>query len=700
MARRLLRVSELLVTGLAAVTVVLGAVGLLYLLRPVTSSWPGPTLRQALPLDQLAGTDRVRLLSFVLVWSFAGLALGVLAFAVRIERLTAGILAALLTGGLLYATTGFSIFVVQQIEAAGAFQRAVYTPALYLATAFAALGGAAFGPRHAKTSRRAPLILAAFVAVSGLVDIGSVITPGVSSSLSAIENVAPSALPHLARALVVPTGLALVVLSRGLRRRRRRAWQVTTMLVIAAALLHILEGRPHYEAAVANTLLATVLIARRHDFAGRGEPDMRNRFLGRAVLYIGAIVLYGVVALWINRLAIDRPYTLGFAVRETAESAVGLDISGSRHVLGDFGDWFPLSVFLLSVTAAISLLWMWIAPWRRRVVPHEREWLRAHEIVSSSGCDSLAPFVLRRDKSYFFSDDERSLLAYTVVAGVAIVSGDPIGPVEEAESLLSRFIEFAHDRGWRVGILGAGERCVDLYRRLGLRVLYHGDEAVIEPRFFSLEGRPIRKVRQSVARLEREGYRAEVRYAGEIPYEERAELEDVLLEWRGGQPERGFTMELDTLFRLEGNEAVFVVGRDAEGAIKGFLHFAVVGRVGLSLSSMPRALDTPNGFNEWLVVEAVGWAKAHRLDYVSLNFAPFAAVFSDAEADAGRKLLRSALEKLKFRFQLDNLSRFNHKFQPRWQPRFVVYEHLGDIPRVSIAGLAAEGYLSLPGARR
>jgi len=32
--------------------------------------------------------------------------------------------------------------------------------------------------------------------------------------------------------------------------------------------------------------------------------------------------------------------------------------------------------------------------------------------------------------------------------------------------------------------------------------------------------------------------------------------------------------------------------------------------------------------------------------------------------------------------------------------RLVVYERVTDLPRVAIAGLAAEGYLSLPGAHR
>lgn len=159
-------------------------------------------------------------------------------------------------------------------------------------------------------------------------------------------------------------------------------------------------------------------------------------------------------------------------------------------------------------------------------------------------------------------------------------------------------------------------------------------------------------------------------------------------------------MELDTLFRLDGSDAVFVIGRDGAGRIKGFLHFAVVPQSALSLSSMPRALDTPNGFNEWLVVEAIGWARDHGYPQVSLNFAPFAAVFSDEEADMGRRLLRGALQTLKFHFQLDNLLAFNRKFFPRWQRRYVVYEQLGDLPRVGLAGLAAEGYLTLPGSHR
>jgi lysyl-tRNA synthetase, class II len=172
--------------------------------------------------------------------------------------------------------------------------------------------------------------------------------------------------------------------------------------------------------------------------------------------------------------------------------------------------------------------------------------------------------------------------------------------------------------------------------------------------------------------------------------------------WRGDQPERGFVMALDTLFRLEDEHALFVIGKGPDGNAAGFLHFAICRRFSaLSLSSMPRLRSTPNGFNEWLVSEAVAWARENGFAGVSLNFAPFAALLApEADLSTLQKLERTALLRLKGRFQLDNLLMFNRKFFPTWQRRFVVYERKLDLPRVGIAALAAEAYLPFSGRAR
>ena len=266
-----------------------------------------------------------------------------------------------------------------------------------------------------------------------------------------------------------------------------------------------------------------------------------------------------------NRLMADQPYSFRFAFGVIGRALAGLSFHGADHLSGAFGEWFPLTTFLLGTSALAFLLAEWLAPWRYRLQQEAHERRLAGALVQQWGVDTLAPFALRGDKSYFFSDDRSAFLAYRVVGGVAIVAGDPIGPGMRHCGLVRDFVDFAHRRGWRVAILGASESALEVYRSLGLRAAYHGDEAVVDTASFSLDGRPIRKVRQSVHRLVRCGFTARALRPSEIPAELRAELEDIARDWRGTAPERGFVMALDALFALGDDDAMFVVGFDAQG---------------------------------------------------------------------------------------------------------------------------------------
>ena len=51
-------------------------------------------------------------------------------------------------------------------------------------------------------------------------------------------------------------------------------------------------------------------------------------------------------------------------------------------------------------------------------------------------------------------------------------------------------------------------------------------------------------------------------------------------------------------------------------------------------------------------------------------------------------------------FQIESLYRFNAKFFPRWEPRYLVYEGALGLPRAGVAALWAEGQLPKPSLRR
>lgn len=676
-----------------AVLLALVAVGWLYL---VHAPLPGPRIGDALPLDELPRHDAVPLLWFVLVWGAVASLLGLWARRARMERVTAALLLGIVVGLFVYAETAISIAVVRQVALRDAFDAAARTKAVYLPAVLVAIATALLAePRRA---RRIPLVVAFAVAGGAALDLLHAVLPGDDSGL--LAPLTPDAAGSLTRAAAVLAATALLLSVRGLARRRRRAWQVATLVAGISTLLHVLHGLD--QGTLASAVMLVVLVARRHDFDGPGDVGTGRRVLKRVAIVVAALLAYGTATLWINQQAADQAVGLSFGLHVIGRSLLGLDLHGSKHLVGAFGSWFPLSLLLLGVSGLLWIVEGWIAPWRHRVVQEEHEREHARALVRTWGTDTLAPFALRSDKAYYFSEDGSAFLAYRVVGGVAIVSGDPIGEHDRADELLARFVRFARERDWRLAILGASEPWLPLYAKHGLHALYHGDEAVVDTASFSIDGRAMRKVRQSGHRLEAAGYRQAVLRPSEIEPALRSELEEVAREWRGKAPERGFVMALDALFGLGDEEAVFVVGFAPDGQAAGFLHLGIspAGRA-LSLSSMPRLRSTPNGFNEWLICATIEWARDSGFDRVSLNFAPFAALLAPAATLTGvQRIERRVLLALKGHFQLDNLLAFNRKFLPAWQRRFVVYERRRDLPRVGLAALAAEAYLPFQGSRR
>ena len=610
--------------ALAVVLVTSMATGWLYWLRAGAAHWPGPRVADALPLDELPGHDSVPFVAYLTAFAVAGVLLGLVARAVRLDRLTAGLSLAAGTAVWLILADALCLLVVRQVPAGQALQAAARLQPCYLAAALAGAGGAALG-RDTQRGGMAPRLLAWLVAAGGLVNLVSALFPHLGPAAGLLERLAPRVVSPAAHALLVPAGVLLLITSRGLARRNRSAWRLTVALLSLSVLLQLLRG-PDYAAAMGTGLLTVAMVARREDFPHRGDPAARPSALLRLAGILAFAVVYGVAALWVYRTASDLPFSLSSALLDTLR-AMGGQLPRDVDLLpGEFAEWFPLSV--LSIVA-IGVIWaaaVWIRPWRQRFFPDTARREQAAEITHRWGTDTLAPFALRPDKEWFVTG--QTLIAYRVVRGVALVSGDPVGPPEAAGRALEAFLAHAGARGWRTAIMGASGRLLQEYRDLGLHPLYHGDEAVIDVTGFSLDGRRMRTARQAVHRLDRNGYHAEVVMAGDVAPALRAELTAVEHTWLGGA-RKGFTMELDSLFRLGGNDAMFVIGRDPGGQVAGFLHLAVCpASRSLSLSTMPRRRDTPNGFTAWLIVKTVTWAHGNSFTRVSLNFSPFAGLLA------------------------------------------------------------------------
>jgi lysyl-tRNA synthetase, class II len=503
-------------------------------------------------------------------------------------------------------------------------------------------------------------LLAAGAALVGVIGLVSALTPEMADRFDLVRGVLPPGFPEAARVLTVAFGIGLIWLSRSLARRRRRAWQLAVVVVVASAAAHLAKGLDFEEAGI-SLLLLVALVRWRRRFDVPGDPASVRPLLG-----------------------------LGAALAGVAAVAGGAEVRGVE-LSPRAGD----ALLGLGVALGFLALYFWLRPFGHAVAQTVGERRAVRALVEAYGSDSLAFFALRRDKSYLFSPSRRAFLAYRVVGGTALVSGDPVGDEAEIDELLAELRRLARTHGWRLAVVGVSAQHLDRYRALGLKPVPIGEEAVLRPQEFSLEGRAIRKVRQSVSRLRKAGYSFRVVPADEVAPGLEAELRDVSNAWRGGQPERGFSMAIDDL-HVHGT--MLALAEDSAGRVGGFLHLAPTpAGGGWSLSAMRRRPDAPNGLTEFLVVETLAWARDAEAVELSLNFCALTDFLAPERVTTPvRRLVRRGLLLADNVFQLERLYSFNRKFFPEWRPRYICVERLTDLPAVGLAYLHAESLLVPP----
>jgi lysyl-tRNA synthetase class 2 len=545
---------------------------------------------------------------------------------------------------------------------------------------------------------RSPSWIGRIVGVVGAVTLASALLPAIRDRTELINELVPSVFPAAATTGAAAVGLVLIVLSRGLRRGKFRAWLLATVLTALTVLLHVVKGLDVEEATLSLALLV-LLVAARREFTARPDPRSLRRLL--AVLLVGPAVGTLLGWLWLN---LDRDSQAAGTTEadRVLQAFLGLVGIPGPVLFVDAGDQVRAAVALGVLGASVLVLAVLVAL-APATGPHpltadEKGELR-RLLDRWGGVDSLSYFALRDDRSVVFSPTVKSAVTYRVVGTVSLAAGDPVGDPEAWPGAVNAWLEEARSFGWVPAVLGASERGAQAFHRAGMDALELGDEAVVQVGEFSLDGRSMRGVRQAVARCERAGLKVTSHRVADLDPDELAHIRELADRWRDGTVERGFSMALGRLGDPVDDRAVLVLATDADGDIRGLLHFVPWGRDGLSLDLMRRDRTAENGVVEQMVAGLMAAAGSLGVRRVSLNFAVFRSVFARGErlgAGPVLRLWRSVLLGASRFWQIESLYRANAKYQPEWVPRFVCFRSSADLPRVGLAALRAEAFVVAP----
>ncbi len=537
-------------------------------------------------------------------------------------------------------------------------------------------------------------VLALVVALAGVVNVISGLTPSLAGRMRLIATGVTPDVVELAHGATALMGLALILVARGLAHRRRLAFIAAITMLAVSVVTHVAKGLD-VEEAVMMIVVAGLLIRGRRLFT---EPTPRARWqslLRWVPVIIAFDVAYGLLGLALRHDRVHPSLTPALAIREVVARLLGG--IGPLRLHGGFGHWFPVSITVLGLISLVAIGLLALAPVADRVASHHHREARdrVRPMLERADGDTLDPFALREDKCYVLSEDGSAALAYRYVNGIGLASADPLGNPAAYPEVISTFIERCDAHGWRPASIGVRHDRLDLWQEAGLRAHYLGDEAIIDVASFTLEGRAMRPVRQAANRTKNHGITTEIMREGELSPDLRAALQGIAERHRNGEPERGFSMALDGLLSGRDPQCLVIVARDEEGTAIAFQRYVPCKLGGgLSIDAMRRDPVGPNGVNERMIVDVVSWASEHGISEVSLNFAVFKGLI---EEGADLKFVAAAeawlVKRLNPYFQIESLLTFSAKFAPRWVPRYLVYRSAGDIVAAGIAAASAEGFM-------
>ncbi|KZF10245.1 hypothetical protein A2J04_20885 [Rhodococcus sp. EPR-279] len=622
------------------------------------------------------------------------------------------------------------------------------------------VGRSARGPRLAGTRREGRVLVALIVAASALGPVLAALSPNAVGPFAVLRDVvrgvpytaaevreicadAPTDPVECRRGLldlrlggVGPTilsimpSLFLLVVSDGLRRGRRFAWAMAVvsqgiLLALSVAnfairflesgddqsLFYGLESPTAYRTAVPFLLpliVLLVLIVTRKFFDVSAPSGTYRRWAASGVgVAVGLALIYSIG----GYLARD-----GFA---DSPSFGGLLVDFPQRLVPPvYLQWLEPALLPQSTPTTLLFEWTGVVFWVVVCVLAASTFLtpvygtetdaaeRARALLMSSSGSALSWMTTWRGNKYWFGSDGRSYVAYRVISGVALTTGDPVGPRESLRDNVVEFAEFASENGWIPCFYSVTPDVRRITDSLGWGGIQVGEETVLDLDGIAFTGKRFQDVRTALNRAKKAGVVAEWIRFPSAPLAITDQITAISEEWVAdkGMPEMGFT--LGGLEEVDDENVRCLIAVDENRTVHGVTSWMPVYEdgviVGWTLDFMRRRSEGFRPTMEFLIASAALLLEQEGARFLSLSGAPLAKVdekqpehVSSAEQSTLSGLLERLLDVLGRTLEpvygFRSLLAFKSKFQPRYEPMHMTFADPAALP--SIGNAIGRAYL-------
>ncbi|MBF4625763.1 bifunctional lysylphosphatidylglycerol flippase/synthetase MprF [Clavibacter sp. VKM Ac-2872] len=331
---------------------------------------------------------------------------------------------------------------------------------------------------------------------------------------------------------------------------------------------------------------------------------------------------------------------------------------------------------------------------------------RARALLEQGGGDTLSFMTTWSGNAYWFAPDADAAIAYRRVGSTVVTLGGPFGPDHQRPGLIEDFVRHCGDGGWTPLFYSVDDDIRLRLEQYDWRALQVAEEALLTPADWTPAGKKRQDIRTATNRANRANIRATWTSWSELNLRMRSQLTALSEAWVSEKelPEMGFTLGgLDELTDPAVRLMLAIDEQDQLQAVTSWLpHYGAEGVDGYTLDFMRRASGAMPGITEFVIGAALERMKADGIGLMSLSGAPLARSQNPEEETSSVVRLLDALGKaLEPAYGFRSLLAFKRKFQPDFEPRWLMYPDATALP---VAGLAiTRSYmpqLTLRGAAR
>lgn len=508
-------------------------------------------------------------------------------------------------------------------------------------------------------------IVSALVFLSGILLIISGIYPSILYKIRVFDDIYSLSFLRFSHRVSILIGLMLIMTSREVFFKVKRAYYVTLTLLIIGLIFSLTKGFDYTEG-IFILIVIIFLILSKKSFYRESIPMKLTKLSSMIIILSLVTIIFAKFAHKFNiHFSRDYRYYVDFFH------------STKEYLTVAFYNYVAFILFLI--------IWYLTMP---KIEKDERyldaDLSKIEEFYKEIDYGTIfSHLVYLKDKKVFWANEGKSLIMYAKYRDKIIALGDPISKRENLYSSIEEFQKFTDLYGYEIIFYEIEERNFSIYHDAGYYFFKLGEEALIDLEEFNLVGSKKSAFRNTLKRVEREGYSFSII---EPPFSKEivSQMQEISDKWLGSRKEKGFSLGWFSEDYIQ-RGPVAILKNEEENKIKGFVSLmdANDGKT-VAIDLMRIDKGAPNASMDYLMLNLLLTFKEKGYKHFSMGEAPLSNVGFNMHSHLQEKLARLVYNSGNIFYSFDGLRRYKSKFSPIWQPRYLAYPKFTSLPEVFI----------------